>query len=260
MKYGISGITLGLVIAISGFGLTGCQNGGQGSEGGIVFEEYSVKGVGVGNDRDSICGEFKDYNGVWQVSSRGILPKKIGKHDITSLRDTLSLLANLDFNSEKPAVRFPEYIIASEEKLDSASAKSLLASNIIVDRLTPKVVVFRTFTFQMPEGAAHGVYSTSYINYDITTGKILTFRDIFVNDYEPQLLHLIGERLADGRELLVSPEEIGLPNVVRLTEDGVEFLYGLYEIAPYSEGEPRVLIYYSLLRDLLTPEMQSIIF
>lgn len=49
---------------------------------------------------------------------------------------------------------------------------------------------------------------------------------------------MLRSKLKDGKyDLLVPLNEIGIPTDFEITESGINFIYGLYEIAPYSSGE-----------------------
>ena len=60
--------------------------------------------------------------------------------------------------------------------------------------------------------------------------------------YEKELLSLIRKKIADAKvDLTVDIDEVGMPSEFEVTSNGLNFLYGIYEIAPYSEGRCRLI-------------------
>ena len=195
------------------------------------LESFSVSTIAESSDIDSIADEMPEgFDGRWEVTSEGVMPVKIGQHDITALVERLSELASAGLDSSDPAVRLPaELRPLSEERRKSASDSvapgSRLMKRTSLDLLTPRVAVFDVYSYSYPEGAAHGMYSNIYVNFDVAEGKIVTLASLFMPGYEERLQPVILERLkGSGEPLLVDDDEVYVSDNFRITDDGVEFV------------------------------------
>lgn len=246
---------LAAAAAVCLIAVASCGGNKDCKEGDISFDTFSFSTLAKGTDTDSIKAEFEDFSGVWKVASQGMLPVKVGDNDLTALRDTLCALARIRIDEEKNiSARLPEYLKDSQEKLDSAAARSLLVNRVSLELLTPEVMVFEVYTYQYPEGAAHGGYANNYVNYGLKSGKVLSLADLLTAGYEPKLEAMVREKIAGRDDLIVEPEEVKVPANYRFTDEGLTLIFPLYEITPYSSGEPEVDFNIGELRDILTPE------
>lgn len=242
--------------------LTSC-GGSSGDEQFFSFRSYSLTTVAKGADTDSLRLHLKDFNGLWNVSTCGIMPEKVGDHMITALTDSLAAMSCVNFDAGEPAITLPTELQALPKDsvaTDSLTAGSSLMVRTTVDMLTPVAAVFRVYTYSYPEGAAHGLYSNRYLNFDVAGGSIITLSTLFKPGYERTLQPMIVERLKeDHPTLLVEDDEVEVSPIFRLTEDGVEFIYGLYSVASYADGEPTVKFNTYELADLLTPSGRALL-
>lgn len=249
-----------MALGISGIAVS-CKNGKSENIGDISFETYDFSTLAIGVDADSIKAEDENYSGVWSVKSEGVLPVKADDYDMAQLRDTLCRLAGIGIAEDhKIEARLPEYLKISEEKLDSAKAASMLVRRISLEFMTPQVMVFQVYSYQYPEGAAHGGYGNRYVNFDLLKGRVLTQKDVFAAGYQPKLEVMIREKVADMPDLIVDIDEVGIPANFRFTDEGITFVYSIYEIAPYSSGEPEVAFNYAELKDILNPDIQPLFY
>lgn len=114
------------------------------------------------------------------------------------------------------------------------------------------------------EGGAHGSYTTTYMNFDKTTGCLLTLDDVFVDGYEEPLTQVLLTTLQNQLRMhsLEELQENGFLNWTDmyptknflLAPDGVRFYYNIYEIAPYACGPTELLVPYGTLGDLFKSE------
>ncbi len=113
-------------------------------------------------------------------------------------------------------------------------------------------------------GAAHGITATQFLNWDNDKNMVLGLQHILaVGAYQDFL-----QELASAHEAWVenAPEAQENPESWRrmwpfqpsdnfaLTDQGVVVKYDSYEIAPYSSGQPELLIPYARLKRILRPE------
>jgi len=114
-------------------------------------------------------------------------------------------------------------------------------------------------------GGAHGMYGTVYENYSRQTGNTIELADLFKPNFEEALTE-IGEDYF-RRDMAIPPQELlensgytfknnefYLPDNFALKKDGIVFLYTLYEIASYAQGEQAFTIPYGELKPLLKQE------
>lgn len=188
-----------------------------------------------------------------RVSGQGMLPRHVGKKDITLLRDSLERLGRvllLDKKDTEPRLSHGMHLV--EIVPNDSVACSSSSTQLTVAFMSPKMVVWKCYREEYLCGAAHGTYNTTFVNYSIPQGKILSLADVFKPGYEAGLTAMLRSKLKDGKyDLLVPLNEIGIPTDFEITESGINFIYGLYEIAPYSSGEITVEFATYELDDLL---------
>ncbi|HPT82806.1 MAG TPA: DUF3298 and DUF4163 domain-containing protein [Limnochordia bacterium] len=95
-----------------------------------------------------------------------------------------------------------------------------------------------TYTFT---GGAHGMTFCDYINIDLTTGRQLTFWDLFDTEEEvARAAEAINERIAQEPEWFFidqfTPGLFSAEQGFYLTDEHVVICFGLYELAPYAAG------------------------
>lgn len=243
--------------------LTSC--GGDEGKGAMSFSEYSLTAVADGADSDSLRSVFANFDGRCSVSVSGVLPERLGEKNVEALRDSLCRLANVELDEKgKIAVVYPSELkelskAISDTVADGRKPGSVYENKLSLAMLTPKLAVFNSYMYSYPEGAAHGVWTNSYVNYDIESGKILTTKNIFTTDYHKLLVPAIINKLKEqDLEFLVEESEIKMPKQFCLTPSGIDFIYGLYEITPYSEGEVTAHFTYAELSSILRPEAKAL--
>lgn len=193
----------------------------------------------------------------WRCIGVGVLPRKIGGHDVEALRDTLCRLARVDQSKSNPAPLLPEGYKDKTVASDKQEACSLVSNTLSIALVTPKVMVWQNYQYAYPCEAAHGTYSNTFVSYSLEDGKIVALDDLFQSGYAPKLTAMVREQLAGRDDLLVELDEIELPETFRLTSDGLSFVYGLFSIAPYSSGEITVDLNSNALSDIMKPGAQE---
>ncbi|MFI3286783.1 MAG: DUF4163 domain-containing protein [Rikenellaceae bacterium] len=100
-------------------------------------------------------------------------------------------------------------------------------------------------------GGANGIQQNRFLNFDLETGEVKDI-DKLIN-LDEELLARVREAVClsqnikptDTKEqsgLFFAPSEIPFPKEIGFREDGVVFLYNMYEIAPRSNGVIEVVI------------------
>lgn len=227
--------------------LTGCGDDRQKDR--IVLESYSYDAIS--EIKDSVSADFPGAK-YCRLRGRGVLPVSIGDDDVRSLRDTLMRLGGVapgkDGEMMPASVR---ELSATSLSPDSVEACSFRYKSMSVVLTTPQVIVWCVYGEGMNCGAAHGMYATHYVNYSIDGHGIVGLSDLMKKGYEKPLLALLKEKLAEQPELVDDMNAVTLPSAFRITPAGLKFMWGLYEIGPYSSGEIEVSLYTYELIELL---------
>jgi hypothetical protein len=116
-------------------------------------------------------------------------------------------------------------------------------------------------------GGAHGLNNRTYLNFNLTTGELITESDLFVDNYKPALVELIKKRMVEeivnqkNTELIINLEDTDywtdsiVPNGnFYITDENITYVFNPYEIAPYYMGQTEVVIPFDRIKDLLRPE------
>ena len=96
-------------------------------------------------------------------------------------------------------------------------------------------------------GEPHGVGGSEYLTVDMTTHKVLTLSDIIEQKKLPEVKELLWSFYTDdGRikdeEAFTEKTDFDVSKNFYLAHDGIHFIYHVYEIASYAEGEQDLVI------------------
>lgn len=113
-------------------------------------------------------------------------------------------------------------------------------------------------------GAAHGFTVSNFINWDNNAQKVLKLEDLIQpGSYDRYLQNLKYAHKKWMHNLPEARQDIETwsrmwpfapSNNVAITDQGLLVKYNSYEIAPYSSGQPELIIPFNLLHDVLRPE------
>lgn len=105
-------------------------------------------------------------------------------------------------------------------------------------------------------GAAHGMYTTYYVNYDMAAGSIVSLDDLFTPEGKASLVESIRSQAKEMRDVIGPTDITGLPskdNFFLTNDNSIVFSYQPYEVASYAQGEIQIPIPAYLLATSLTP-------
>jgi len=118
-------------------------------------------------------------------------------------------------------------------------------------------------------GGAHGLETRNYYNFDLKTGKLITENDLFKSNFKAELSELLKKRIVEesketketkNTEPVLSLEDTDFwtdsikPNGnFYITDEGINYVFNPYEIAPYYMGQTEVTIPYNRLKGILKP-------
>lgn len=222
-----------VAVAAAGLAFSACDNSEKMGERGFEFSPYSyeavVKDTTTNGDDDAPLRLVEGY---------GVLPDYIAGQDITALRDTLMSMGLVQENQGQFSLAPPATVTPVNKKPDpndpDMSHSSIWLS---VKNMTPEVIVWQSYYSSYTMGDAHPISSTEYLTYDVKGKRILTLGNIFKKGYETTLKALIiNELTQQGLVERIDPD-IPLPKQFYITSAGMTFVYGVYEIASYADGE-----------------------
>lgn len=223
----------------------------------LVLEPYSYDTIVRDSRTDTLVPLA---NTDWRTIGSGVLPVcQRGDSAMTVLRDSLMRLARVQFDD----FGFAGPLMDTGMTLTAVSRDSLESINYISNRLsvclvTPKVAVWSNYQSLYLYGAAHGAYTTTYINYALDEGHILSLADIIVPGKEQELERLVTGRVRENPGVFPDAE-ITVPDNFRITDDGLEFIWPIYSIAPYAVGEVTADFAAYELAGILTPQAEALI-
>ena len=110
-------------------------------------------------------------------------------------------------------------------------------------------------------GGPHGVGGNVYLTVDMTTHKVLTLSDIIDQKKLPEVKELLWNfytrsgRIKD-EDAFTQKTDFDVSKNFYLAHDGIHFIYHVYEIASYAEGEQDLVISWGQLQlgNLLMPD------
>ncbi|HEX7556349.1 MAG TPA: RsiV family protein, partial [Leptolinea sp.] len=129
-----------------------------------------------------------------------------------------------------------------------------------VPLLTPDLVSIRFTVDYYMAGAAHPNHYFKVVNYDLTSGKEVTFKDVFKDP--AKALDFLSKA---SKTSLNKPDfplfEEGLQPKAEnftnwnLTKDSLRISFDPYQVAPYAAGAQEVLVPFKDLRDLVNTKI-----
>lgn len=185
-----------------------------------------------------------------------ILSIAFGTNKRATLKESLeAMLAEpLGFEGEKGITqkdvdKLPEL----SETVHRHSAQLTVTPTSIGKRLVTYSVYSYAFL-----GGAHGNYATTYVNYDVEKGQVLTVGRVFAD--------VQGLKTAIMRELQLKPEYAGsllvdkVPTVGNFYIEGalITFFYNPYDVACYAAGDIRVALPIHEVREFMSDYGKSL--
>lgn len=219
----------------------------------------------------SLVGSAGDFNSdsdlVWLDTVAIMMPTVIYDNDVAPLRRAI-LAAAFGNDSINPdtcitALMGGCAIEAGYDTLHIAVTPDLEASSDglhtitgNISSLTSSLLTYRINSYTYMPRAAHGMYTNTYITYDIVKGDIITLEDIFTPEGLEALPALIA-RQARRMAAILGPTSItALPvdgNFYIDLDGTLAFIYQPYEVASYAQGEIAVPFYPYKLTEHMTP-------
>ena len=141
-------------------------------------------------------------------------------------------------------------------------------SHTNVYRITPSYLELVTDAYTYT-GGAHGNYGTVFSHYDLTNNRPMVLEDVVTKPFQNELT-AVAERYFRKQEKLAVDQPLTdryffdqgyfhIPDNFALEEDSLLFLYNIYEIKPYVNGQTKLRIPYTEIDRLLTDRAKRFI-
>lgn len=181
---------------------------------------------------------------------------------LTELIDhALSVMTGIGNESPHPYVTVAEYERYFWQTAAARDSTTLTAKTRYRNR---HLTVIELASWQYFTGAAHGVSATQFLNWHNDNHKVLGLADILeAGKYDAYLGAL---KQAHTQWLSTHPDAVNDPQAYTrmwpfqpsdnfaFTDQGLVVKYDSYQIAPYSSGQPELLVPYSALAGIVRPE------
>lgn len=207
----------------------------------------------------------RDADVAFRDSASVILPDVLMGYDVKPLRDSI---LKMSFDTVcAPEKAMEAYFAATVESFgysaipaDSTDVENEIDGFCYVQgviyNLTSERLTYRVSHYTYYPQQAHGLYSNTFITYDLTRGDILTLDDIFTPAGLESLPTVISRR-ALRLEAQIGPTNItSLPsadNFYISLDDEIVFVYQPYEVASFAQGMIYVPFYPYDLAEFMTP-------
>ncbi|MDP4237905.1 MAG: RsiV family protein [Bacteroidota bacterium] len=195
-----------------------------------------------------------------------IIANLFGDEYISHSNDSLVLLFTKDLVADYKENNSP---LLSE--VDSTNRYSFNNEHVVsgFSLLSDKKIYVYGIERYVYMGGAHGLETRNYYNFDLKTGKTISEKDLFKPNYETELSELIKKRIVEeskemketkDTEPILSLEDTDFwedsikPNGnFYITDEGINYVFNPYEIAPYYMGQTEVTLPFNRLKNVLKP-------
>lgn len=183
-----------------------------------------------------------------------------------------AVLATVDAALEDGAAAdLAAFEASSSPPIDEAMSPDDLAADFSVALLTPHLLSLRVLVSTYRSGAAHPGTALETWSFDLGTGRRLTLAELFspgvgyLDAIATEARRALLDRSASEGSSRQWVKEGTQPNEANysgwaMTPDGLEITFGQYQVAPYAEGMPVVVIGWSRLAGLLDPAGPAAVF
>jgi hypothetical protein len=135
---------------------------------------------------------------------------------------------------------------ADESKLSTSEV------NVVMERMTDRLLTYRLSTYSYMAGGAHGIYANNYVTYDLDSCKAVDLADVVADTtlLRSAILKSIKHTYNYGTDDLFIPDNglLPLPRDFFIEDHVLHAVYQVYEIASYAQGAIDAPIYPYMLK------------
>jgi len=157
------------------------------------------------------------------------------------------------------------------DELDSTSRYSFNNEHTVsgYSLLSDKIIYAYGIERYVYMGGAHGLETRNYYNFNLKTGKVITEKDLYKPNFQSALAQLIKVRIVEeSKEYKDQKNADPITNLDEtdfwtdsikpngnfyITDEGINYVFNPYEIAPYYMGQTEVSLPFERLKNLLKP-------
>lgn len=248
----------GIILA---FATTSCDKAKEYVDNSIAFntlsqeKTYILKGSKTAYDVDSDL--------TYSCEARMLMPTALCGHNVDSLQDAIlkvafdtvatqhSQLIDSAFYNEAKAIGYTP--VDTVMPVGNTDGTFIVEGDVA--SLSSKIMSYSITSSNYMPYAAHGMYETYYINYDLANGRIFTLFDLFTNEGLAVLPDTLAQVAKSMRNYIGPTELTALPakgNFYIDLRGDLIFVYQPYEIASYAQGIIEIPVPAYQLADFLT--------
>lgn len=207
---------------------------------------------------------FRDTDITYTDSISLIMPEDLPGQNLSALRDSIIRMAfdttGTDIDKiisgfiSKDAGQF-SYPIHEVAPVDISQADGFAYVSGSVVNYNPALLVYEVAISSYNPGAAHGITTRNYLNYDLDSGRILDGKFMFDPAKRSDLIAIIARRAEEMTDVLGPTQIDDLPennNFYINPEGEIVFVYQPYEVASYAQGLISISFYPAELSECLT--------
>lgn len=260
----VSILALGLAGLTLSFGA--CSGSGSSDRNPVEFTSIQTAKTYRLVGSDSVYQRGADL--VFYDSVAMLMPSVIHKHDIKPLQDAILKIAfdsiSTDYKelmtayfeeSLKQTGFNAEQVENDTIVFNTADGYNLITGNVV--NLSADLLVYCISDNIYIPGAAHGMSTRNYINYNITEGKLITLSDLFTPAGLKTLPSVIARQAAELSAVFGPTDITALPsedNFYISAQGDIVFVYQPFEVASYAQGFINVPFYPYELVDYMTAD------
>ncbi|MHB1949686.1 MAG: RsiV family protein [Gammaproteobacteria bacterium] len=210
----------------------------------------------------------KEESSESSYTIKATYPQIEGENLSIQAQEFNKLISNL---ANQEVQQFKKYVAADMPHMQTLPAEirnNSLQTEYDIDVVKPgtKTLISVRLTVEgMQAGRAHPYHVHHVLNFDLTTGKVLTLNDLFkaktkyLNVIANIATKKLNEKLTDKWMIAegTKPLAKNFKNW-NLENDGILITFDEYQVAPYVNGAQEVEISYADLKNILSP--QSVIY
>ena len=192
-----------------------------------------------------------------------VISNVFGETYVSHTYDSIVQLFTADLNAD-----YIDNNLQLVNQLDSGSAYSFNNEHIVsgFSLLSDKNIYAYGIKRYVYMGGAHDLETSNYLNFNLKTGKLITEKDLFIDNYKSALSELIKKRIVEeSKETAEKDPILNLENTAYwtdkiipngnfyITDESINYVFNPFEIAPESLGETEVTLPFERLKGLLKP-------
>ncbi len=183
--------------------------------------------------------------------------KNIDIAKVTKPREVLIEELNKTYNAELAEAK-DLFKDQTKKQISGTYFSAEHISNIDYVGQRENILTFTHYRFDYI-GGAHGIYNVSYANFDLDKRKEITLDDLFTQENQSKLKDLLWERYEpiyrtdDGNMgfFFQTKKKLYLPKNFYFSGVGINFVYPVYEIGAYADGQKELILHWTDIAELL---------